>query len=303
LSEKWIPEVIIYHYPCTDGFGAAWAAHKALREEAPAVNYVPAGHGTNPNFGWLRDKRIMLVDITFSAKALKDLAEIANGVVILDHHKTAEEDLEEIPRIAAPSSMLAATALEKVPMVAHFDMDRSGAGLAWDYFHGTEPPKLIKLIEDRDLWKFSNPETKAFSTWLSSQPHSFDKFDEIFKDLETNPGHLMGVSDEVHGFYMNHVVANLAEAHRWGWVGADEVPIAYAPKVMASDVAHRLLDMHADAPFAAVICSVSNRVDVSLRSEDHRADVSRIAKAFGGGGHRNAAGFSIPVLNMPIGWL
>jgi phosphoesterase RecJ-like protein len=31
---------------------------------------------------------------------------------------------------------------------------------------------------------------------------------------------------------------------------------------------------------------------VSLRSTDGRVDVSRIARAFGGGGHRQAAGFS-----------
>jgi uncharacterized protein len=33
----------------------------------------------------------------------------------------------------------------------------------------------------------------------------------------------------------------------------------------------------------------------SLRSEDSRQDVSEVASTFGGGGHRNAAGFRVPV--------
>jgi nanoRNase/pAp phosphatase (c-di-AMP/oligoRNAs hydrolase) len=34
-------------------------------------------------------------------------------------------------------------------------------------------------------------------------------------------------------------------------------------------------------------------IQYSLRSEDSREDVSEVAKQFGGGGHRNAAGYQI----------
>jgi nanoRNase/pAp phosphatase (c-di-AMP/oligoRNAs hydrolase) len=60
-------------------------------------------------------------------------------------------------------------------------------------------------------------------------------------------------------------------------------------------VAHELLKAHPAAPFAAVVVDVHGGRTWSLRSEDSRQDVSEVAKGFGGGGHRNAAGFRVPV--------
>jgi nanoRNase/pAp phosphatase (c-di-AMP/oligoRNAs hydrolase) len=40
------------------------------------------------------------------------------------------------------------------------------------------------------------------------------------------------------------------------------------------------------------------QVKVSLRAHHDDADVSEIAKRFGGGGHRKAAGFALPVGQM-----
>jgi hypothetical protein len=40
-------------------------------------------------------------------------------------------------------------------MSAIFDMNRSGAGLAWDYFQPmTSRLRFIDYLEDRDLWRF-----------------------------------------------------------------------------------------------------------------------------------------------------
>ena len=44
-----------------------------------------------------------------------------------------------------------------------------------------------------------------------------------------------------------------------------------------------------------------NKAKVSLRSNGDY-DVSAIAKCFGGGGHRNAAGFSVDILTL-LAWL
>lgn len=53
-----------------------------------------------------------------------------------------------------------------------------------------------------------------------------------------------------------------------------------------SDIGHALLKRHPTAQYAVV----QTGRGWALRSEDNRADVARIAKALGGGGHRNAAG-------------
>jgi nanoRNase/pAp phosphatase (c-di-AMP/oligoRNAs hydrolase) len=66
-------------------------------------------------------------------------------------------------------------------------------------------------------------------------------------------------------------------------------------------VGHALLDKFPGAPFAATfVIRADGFMQWSLRSEDSREDVSAIAKANGGGGHRNAAGFTQQT--MLVGW-
>ena len=50
-----------------------------------------------------------------------------------------------------------------------------------------------------------------------------------------------------------------------------------------------------DHPFCLVWYEREGRRYVSLRSRAGGADVSRIAQAHGGGGHRHAASFSMPI--------
>jgi nanoRNase/pAp phosphatase (c-di-AMP/oligoRNAs hydrolase) len=72
------------------------------------------------------------------------------------------------------------------------------------------------------------------------------------------------------------------------------VPIVNVPYHYASDTAHALLQKYPEAPFTACwFRRGDGMIQYSLRSEDSRKDVSAIAKSFGGGGHRNAAGYQV----------
>ena len=75
--------------------------------------------------------------------------------------------------------------------------------------------------------------------------------------------------------------------------GEDGVPVAYAPGFLASKVGNELLRRYPEAPFSMTfyIDVKDSMVYWSLRSEDHRKDVSTVAVQHGGGGHANAAGF------------
>ena len=91
------------------------------------------------------------------------MAQHAAKIVLLDHHKSAASQwigVEPIPNV----DLL-------------FDMDRSGAQMAWDYFHpGSIQPPLIEHIGDRDLWRFGLADTKAFCAGLSLIPTSFESW-------------------------------------------------------------------------------------------------------------------------------
>jgi nanoRNase/pAp phosphatase (c-di-AMP/oligoRNAs hydrolase) len=67
------------------------------------------------------------------------------------------------------------------------------------------------------------------------------------------------------------------------------VPVVNCPGVIASDLLGELAEGN---PFAAGYQDIGTRRNWSLRSTDAGEDVSKIAEQLGGGGHRNAAGFS-----------
>src|SRR5690606_32028649 len=63
---------------------------------------------------------------------------------------------------------------------AEFDMKRSGAGMAWDYFHpGVERPWLFNYLEDRDLWLHKLPHTHEINLALSAYEFNFQIWDQL----------------------------------------------------------------------------------------------------------------------------
>jgi uncharacterized protein len=71
------------------------------------------------------------------------------------------------------------------------DNNKSGALIAWEYFHpGTEAPMLIKHIDDRDRWQFKLEGTKEFSAALCSyRPWNFEQWKELNNQLENYDDH------------------------------------------------------------------------------------------------------------------
>lgn len=275
---------VIYHAGCDDGFGAAWAAWKVLGDNAV---YIPASYG-DPFPEVTASKSITIVDFSYPRE---DLLGIRSGyepqvdIVVLDHHKTAQADLEGLPW-------------------AVFDMEKSGAMLAWEFFHPNEPnpPMLIEHIQDRDLWKFNYPATEAISACLRSYPQDFHQWELL--EMAGMPA-LASEGTAILRYIKQQVV--ISGSHAWmAEIGGFEVPIVNTGNFV-SEVGHLLNDRYGDAPFAACYYDKSDGTRVySLRSVGD-FDVSDVAKIYGGGGHRNAAGFTVPVKDSKSvpgeGWL
>lgn len=291
------PDMVIYHDHCADGFGAAWACWMKWRD---APKYVPASYGQTPPD--VAGKHVLIVDFSYKANVLDEMGKGAASIIILDHHKTAQSDLEQWRRMADKPerfTMAAAASMNDDlrrngyrPISALFDMERSGARLAWDFCHENPVPTLIQLIEDRDLWRFQFDETKPFSLWLRSEPFNFDRFELLAQQLEDGRDsyEIMIEAKAMQRFFDAKVDEIASFAKRRGL--AEHNPIVVnCPPMFASEVGHALLDKHPDAPFAAMWFEAGNKRMWSLRSRDDRIDVSAVAALFGGGGHRNAAGF------------
>ena len=298
LSHK---TMCIYHGNCADGFGAAWVVRKALGDE---VEFVAGVYGKEPPD--VTGKDVVLVDFSYKYDELSALAYKANSVIVLDHHKSAAEDLarfepfhagieEDIrhddgsPMLGWKTAHYMAHSMNGPAIACCFDMNRSGAMLAWDhYFPDQEPPQLLRHIEDRDLWLFQLDGTREIQANLFSYPYDFEVWDRLMAaDVETLRSDGAAIERKHH----KDVAELVRVTKRRMVIGGFDVPVANLPYTLTSDAGHL---MSAGEPFAACYWDTPEGRSFSLRSTDAGEDVSAIAQQYGGGGHRNASGFRVP---------
>ncbi len=254
-------EYVLYHKNCEDGFGAAWAAWKALGDQA---EYLPVQHGDS--LPELPDgSRVTVVDFAYPRDVIIRLRERMESLWVLDHHKTAAQDL---------------AGLDFVTM----DMQKSGAILAWEYwFPGESAPLLLQYIQDKDLWLFHLVNSSEVSAALRSYPKDFEVWNSLSADDLAKDG--IAIHRAINVQVSNHVeIATLRT------VGGYLVPVVNAT-CYQSEIGDQLISRYPDAPFAACFLDrADGRRQWSLRSRGN-FDVSEVARRFGGGGHQNAAGY------------
>jgi len=265
---------LLYHAHCPDGFGAAWAAWTRLGDDA---RYFPVSFD-EPLPTMDEGSRVVIADFSYPKDVLLDLASKMNEVIVLDHHRSAARNLSGLPSLEAVERGESALGVR-------FDMDKSGAVLAWEFFHPQEAvPELLRYVEDKDLWRFRLDDSRAVSAALSSYPKRFELWQGLRLDELKREG-------KVLLRLLDRWVKRLVASAYWREVGGYRVPVVNTP-MLGSDVGNRLCQTHPEAPFAA--CYSDH--DEHTRHWELRSigtfDVSEVAQRLGGGGHRNASGFT-----------
>lgn len=262
-------KLCIYHGNCADGFGAALAVRIGLGKHN--VKFHAGVYNNAPPD--VTNKDVIIVDFSYKRDVLIEMASKAKSMLILDHHKSAEYDLVDLPD----------------NVTAIFDMERSGAVMAWEYFNpDTAIPKLYLHIQDMDLWKFEIEGTREIQAALFSYGYDFD----IWKKLLTvNLSTLFNDGLAIERKHFKDIREFIAVAAYRDTIGGYEVPVLNAPYFWSSDVGEI---MGVGEPFAACYWDTPEGRVYSLRSAEDGIDVSEVASKFGGGGHKHAAGFRIP---------
>lgn len=320
---------ILYHGNCYDGFGAAFAAWLKFGSDA---NYIPVNYGKPPP-KLEPSSEVFIVDFSYSAEILRDMGLAHKQVTVLDHHATAQKDLSheafvvlgcasENVKVSCGGFLLPCQGLQ-----IKFDMGKSGAVLAWEHFHpGTRVPDFFLYLQDRDLWHFNLNMSREVSTALRSWPMEFGTWQKISGLLDGGGGRDQLEHDAITRLQVDgetclrltqQQVDIMARNARWALfelelphaelrVSIHPTPCETGPgkkfwvpcsnaTVFFSEVGERLLELHPEAPFAAYYLDrADGRRQWGLRSRPD-FDCSVIAKAFGGGGHKQAAGFTQPL--------
>lgn len=265
---------VLYHGNCYDGFGAAFAAWKKFGDAD--TKYIAVSYGAAlPQMPNARE--ILIVDFSYPQDVILELSKVAQ-VKVFDHHKTAQEALAGL----AEDTKLDGAGNPRVV----FDMERSGALITWDELNATPAPELIRHISDRDLWQFKLEGSRAVHKALVSLPMKFEIWDQLDITVLKTEGAAM---ERLH----DQLVKNIIQSAWLGKLGGYDVPMVNT-SIAWSEVGEALLDEWnkgpRNFPMVASFTVMENSIMWSLRSAQE-FDCSEVAKKFGGGGHKNAAGF------------
>lgn len=270
--------LVLYHKNCADGFTAAWCAVRGFE----ACDLYPATHGNNPPS--LRGRHVYMLDFSYKESVMRILAEEAESITILDHHKTAEAEMAQLNHVNKPNNVHCI-----------FDMNKSGAQLAWEFFCHDEgsAPWLVRFVEDNDLGRWAFNETRDVLSSIYSYDYTMENWDMLFHTCESEVRlqNLIAEGVAISRKQDKDIRELLAVFQVTGNIGGYEVPMANMPYTFSTQ-AGRLMAL--GKPFSAVWYATKNGVEYSLRSIDGAIDVSEIAKIYGGGGHARAAGFRLP---------
>ena len=278
------PTHIIYHGNCYDGFGAAFAAWLRYKD---TVTYIPAVYGA-PVPDLPADARVVMVDFAYKRAELVALARRIKSLFIIDHHKTAQADLADFT---------VRTHDDAPNIKAVFNLEHSGAVLAYQYFHGVEKvPDFFLYLEDRDLWRHKMPFCQEVHAALASYPFDFTVWNLLQYALSD-----LRIEGEIVLRAQNNQVELMCKKARlkvfyWGAVNQQHATVPVVNVTMHfSDVGNRLCELYPDSLFSVYYLDREDGCrQYGLRTVRDDVDVSAIAKFFGGGGHPKAAGFETP---------
>jgi oligoribonuclease NrnB/cAMP/cGMP phosphodiesterase (DHH superfamily) len=267
-----IKPLVIYHGNCADGFSAAWCFWRKYGDDC---EYMAGVYQQDPPDVTGRD--VYLVDFSYKLAVVLRMLEQASHIVLIDHHKTAIEDLASI---------------ESEKFSAITDLNRSGATLAWDFLFPHEPrPLLLGHVEDRDLWRFKLPGTREIQACVFSYEYTFEQWDRLMAADQPGLLQMTVAGAAIERKHHKDIAELVGVCKRRIVIGGHDVPVASLPYTLTSDAGHLMAQ---GEPFAACYWDTETARVFSLRSSDEGLDVSEIAKQYGGGGHVRAAGFSVP---------
>ncbi|MEY4102376.1 MAG: hypothetical protein RIR88_510 [Actinomycetota bacterium] len=293
--------LVIYHGgQCTDGFGAAFAAWLKLGDEAEYVpmDYLKATDGMAEFHERVKldcsigEREVYILDFSLPKAVMDWLFSHAKRVVWLDHHASVFKDwgvpLDDV------ADELTLGLVQPNDHTVVLDNNKSGALLAWEYFHpGTEVPMLIRHIDDYDRWQFKMRGTKEIARAIRSYQYG-SMCTEGGAILRAHNQNVQAVLKQARPTSIRVLLSEDGFAPVLNGLATN------APSFLASDLGHELANK--SGTFGLVWSMAGNgQIHCSMRSNGGY-DVSAIAKAFGGGGHRNAAGFSTDIDTL-MSWL
>lgn len=253
---------VLYHRNCTDGWCSAYLLKKVFKNAV----LIDVNYGENPP-EIIDTDLLIIADFSYPKDALLDLKSKVKEIVVLDHHKTAKDQLEGLD-------------------FCTFDMNESGASLVAAYLKKLYPtytsPWFVDYVKDRDLWTWTLPESRAINAFIRTFEMSEEDWDKL---IAVNASIASKSGQAILAAQKQVIDGVLKNAIKVKYEGHDAVVVNSS--CYQSEIGEAACET--GAAFAVVFSIRSDKkVSVSFRSKGY--NVAREALRYGGGGHVQAAG-------------
>ena len=289
-------DYIVYHTrgktPCPDGIASAWVCNKYN----PNAKLIGMTYGDDlptlpSNCG------VICVDFSFTSMQLIELYKRNIKVIIIDHHISAFEELTK-----GQLSKIEQYIDDKKEYFYRYDINECGASLTWQTLFPDEVmPPFLKYIKDRDLWRHELPKTEEMHEAVGILGRNFGNFDYLATLSEEQLIKTIAPIGDYNIAVKNEKIAKICDPK---WIITETIDSYEVIGVIVkpfqsrwtSDIAMYLYKKYPEYPFVFIKTIEGQNAKYSLRSSRVSGiDVTAIAEKYGGGGHKNAAGFSKPI--------
>lgn len=286
---------VLYHDGCNDGLTAAWVLSRALHD----VTFIGCEYKNPPPIDACIDEDVICADVSWAPDEMMDLLAVVDSFQLYDHHDTAMR-LKDEPEITDHENM------EEFVL----DQSRSAARIVWDEYgddtqlklaHKFEDgaPRIVRHVEDRDLWRNELEHTPAISELVYTFPRDVGAFERAYKFLEFDYQLAIGMGEEILELKEETSEALLEYANE-NMIGDHAGLVVRGYSRLASILGNKLARKSREG-VGATWWPDDGGYKLSLRSTEEGPNVAEIAEEeFGGGGHPEAAGAWVE--ELPFGW-
>lgn len=305
LDKTFKNAVIFYHEQCQDGEVANVCAVQGLRDRGYTLSIQSIGRSYQKSFSLTDSKGDLLPELVGALILYVDFApmpvelsvvEKVSLAVVLDHHETARKMYD----IKSLNTETIYDCFERTTgRIMILDNSRSGAGISWDFFNPyVTRPDLVNLIEDRDLWKFKFKGSRELALYIQNNPpENWGKFFNRFNNSDVYQRRILRASET---FYeeVQAIISYQSQNSKLHQVSESVSFRTIEYSNHHSDLGNKILEDFPDIAFAVIVVHKGpGKYKLSFRSSDSRMSVSTLCERFGGGGHRNAAGLNVDLLD------
>lgn len=298
--------IIVYHQvkpgiDCPDGICAAWIAAKYCKLNG--IDYDVVGDSYKKNEEYQNHKfpfdpelnDIILCDFSYPWNVMMWLSAKSKTLTVLDHHESQMGDISRV----------------QDRIFGGYSADDCGATFAWRYFFpNLEAPWFLEHVWKRDTgsegyYDGDCPQSESITTAMSARRKGLIGIDAfpVFDALDRDATHeeLIGEGRELLK-ERDLLVKSELDSYKGEYLELSVDDISYCVPCLTiknpeadkhySIIGSKLSRLFEKSPFVAIVTS-SEPNKVSLRAHSKSdANCGAIARAFGGGGHKNAAGFT-----------